>query len=73
MIGLMAEIRPRYNIRLEDKWFIEFCDAFSLMRGFFNRDHNIHPLLFEQFRKINKIEIENIRESSHPYIKQAVT
>lgn len=73
LIGLITELRGKYHVCLDERWFHDICDAFSLMRGFCNRDENIYPVLFEQFRQSNKIPLEKIRESNHPYSKKCTT
>lgn len=73
LIGLITELRGKYHVSLDERWFHDICDAFSLMRGFVNRDENIYPVLFEQFRIANKIPLEKTRESSHPYSKKCTT
>lgn len=73
LVSVIAELKDQYQLELDEKWFIEYCDSFSLMKGFCNRDHNMYPILFEQFRKARKIEVEAVRESSHPYTKRPGT
>ena len=73
LVSLITELKSRYHINLEERWFHEICDAFSLMKGFCNRDENIYPILFEQFRIANKISPDKNRESSHPYSKKFTT
>ena len=73
LIGMITELRGKYHISLDERWFHDICDAFSLMRGFCNRDENIYPVLFEQFRQSNKILLEKTLESVHPYSKKCKT
>ena len=73
LVGLITELKDKYRVELDERWFHDICDAFSLMKGFVNRDDNIFPVLFEQFRLANKIPLEKTRESAHPYSKKYST
>lgn len=73
LVSLITELKSKYRINLDERWFHEICDAFSIMKGFCNRDENMYPILFEQFRATNKVSLERSRESSHPYSKKPTT
>jgi hypothetical protein len=73
LVGLITELKGKFRVDLDERWFHDICDAFALMKGFVNRDENIFPVLFEQFRLANKIPLEKYRESAHPYSKKYST
>lgn len=73
LIGLITEVKDKYEVDLDERWFHDICDAFSLMKGFVNRDENIYPVLFEQFRKASNIILDKKLESVHPYSKKYST
>lgn len=73
LVALVAELKDKFNLVVDEKWFLEFCDAFSLMKGFCNRDENMYPVLFDQFKLANKISLELVKESQHPYAKKPST
>jgi len=73
LVSLITELKTKYHINLDERWFHEICDAFAIMKGFCNRDENMYPILFEQFRATNKVSLERSRESGHPYSKKPTT
>ncbi|CAG9317539.1 unnamed protein product [Blepharisma stoltei] len=66
LILLLAQNKDRYQIDINENWFVDFCELLSDMKGLADKDASLEDFLFENFRtKVNALE--KIFESSHPY------
>ena len=70
LVSFMVEVRDKYEISLDQKWFSDLTDSFELMEGLALGNDNILPALFEQFKIAKDLKIDIARESAHPYKKK---
>lgn len=73
LINLVVEAKDKYGLVLDDEWFTDISDVYSMMVGLGNRSDELLPMLFEQFKTNHKVTTEIHRESSHPYSKRFST
>lgn len=73
LINLVVEVRDKYDIHLNDQWFLDISEVYSMIVGLGNRSDELLPSLFEQFKSNHGITNEITRESAHPYSKKLQT
>jgi len=73
LINLVVEVRDKYGIHINEKWFVDISEVYNMMVGLGNRSEELLPSLFEQFKSNRGITNEISRESAHPYNKQIST
>ena len=66
-VGLVLELKEKYNITLSAEWFSNFYETFSFLKGVDTKDANFQFLLLKQFLESKGRSLDVVRESAHPY------
>lgn len=70
LVGFVVELREKYDITIEKKWFRELLEGYELMEGLALGNSSILPALFEQFKIAKDLKVDIIHESAHNYKKK---
>jgi len=67
VVGLILELKDKYNLELKAEWFLNFYETFCFLKGVDTKDEHYQFLLLKQFLELHGRSLDVVRESAHPY------